>query len=173
MSDEDLGKFWNLEDLKREEEKRHREEPGRPNGATGPADAWPDPDMGVSRLRRRDPPEFPIHVFGPDWGLWIVEAAQAAACAPDYVALPLLACASTLIGNARWAAATSGWVEPPHLWSGVVGDSGEGKSPGADCLMRHVIPEIERRMIGDFPDRHREWERAVDLDKAAAKNYED
>jgi hypothetical protein len=45
---------------------------------------------------------------------------------------------SALIGHSRWAQATPGWVEPPHLWLGVVGDSGNGKSPGADCLMRDV-----------------------------------
>ena len=37
--------------------------------------------------------------------------------------------ASALIGNARWAQATPGWAERPHLWLGVVGDSGSGKSP--------------------------------------------
>ena len=78
---------------------------------------------------------------------------MAAACPVDYVAAALLAGISALIGHARWAQATPGWAEPPHLWIGAVGDSGNGKSPGADCLMRDVLPEIERRMLADFPDR--------------------
>jgi ABC-type glutathione transport system ATPase component len=68
--------------------------------------------------------------------------------------------ASVLVGNARWA-------EPPHLWLGVVGDSGTGKSPGADCLLGEILPEIERRMLADYPDRLREWFAQHELAKAA------
>ena len=85
------------------------------------------------------------------------DAAGATACSVDYVAMPLLALASVLIGHARWVRATQGWVEPPHLCLGVVGDSGSGKSPGADCLLGEVVPEIERRMLDDFPDRLQTW----------------
>ena len=121
----------------------------KPNGA----DHWDAPDMGVLRLRRRPPPVLPIEVFGETWKQWIIDAAAAAACPVDYVVAPLLASVSALIGNARWAQAWPGWVEPPHLWMVAVGDSGTGKSPGADCLMRDVLPAIERRMVGDYPDR--------------------
>src|SRR5690242_8607477 len=76
-----------------------------------------------------------------------------------------------LIGNARWAQATPGWVEPPHLWLGVVGEPGAGKSPGADCLMREVLPEIERRMLADFPDRLRVWRSDIELGKAARRRW--
>ena len=117
---------------------------------------WADPDMAVLRLHRRPPPALPLAVFGDEWGRWIADAAEAAACPPDYVAVPLLASVSAVIGHARWAQATPGWSEPPHLWMADVGDSGVGKSPGADCLLRDVLPEIERRMLADFPDRLRD-----------------
>jgi hypothetical protein len=55
----------------------------------------------------------------------------------------------------------------------VVGDSGTGKSPGADCLLRDVLPEIEPRMVGDFPDRLRDWQAAVEFDKIAKKRWQD
>jgi hypothetical protein len=125
---------------------------------TGAApEPWGEPDMSVLQLTRRPPPALPLDVFGPEWARWIADAAEAAAAPVDYVALPLLAAASALIGNARWAQATPAWREPPHLWLGVVGDSGSSKSPAADCLMREVLPEIERRMQGDFPERHSKW----------------
>src|SRR5437764_4341995 len=104
---------------------------------------WPEPGMSVLRPDLVPSPSLPLSVFGTAWAEWIATAAQAAACPPDYVAAPLLAAASALIGNARWPQATPGWAEPPHLWLGVVGDSGSGKSPGADSLMRDVLPEIE------------------------------
>ena len=138
-----------------------------PDDATG----WPDPDLGVLRLRRRPAPPLPLQLFGPAWGPWISEAARAAACPPDYVALPLLSSVSALIGHARWAQAAPGWSEPPHLWTGVVGDSGDGKSPGADCLPRDVLPVLEARMIGDFPERLREWRAAVEAEKASHKDW--
>jgi hypothetical protein len=97
--------------------------------------------------------------------------ADAATCPSDYVALPLLAAASTLIGNARWAQAWPGWHEPPHLWVGTVGDSGAGKSPGADCLMGDVLPELERRMLADFPDRLRDWQAAAEAHAAAVERW--
>jgi Protein of unknown function (DUF3987) len=133
--------------------------------------AWPEPDFSVLRRDRRPPPKFPVGAFGPAWGDWIYETTEAAACPPDYVAAPLLAAASALIGNARWAQASPGWIEPPHLWLGVVGDSGNGKSPGADCLMRDVLPEIERRMLADFPDRLRDWGTRLELGKAAIERW--
>jgi hypothetical protein len=134
-------------------------------------DLWAEPDMGVLRLHRRPPPDLPIEVFGPAWGPWIIATGEAAACPRDYVAAPLLSSASALIGHARWAQATPGWAEPPHLWVGAVGDSGNGKTPGADCLMRDVLPEIERRMATDFPDRLREWRTSDEFARAADERW--
>jgi hypothetical protein len=143
----------------------------KPNGPD--SDGWGEPDMGVLRLRRRPPPPLPLEVFGETWKQWLLDAADAAACPADYVVAPLLASVSTLIGNARWAQAWPGWNEPPHLWTVVVGDSGTGKSPGADGLMRDVLPTIERRMIGDYPDRLHEWQAAVEFDNLAKKRWKD
>ena len=133
---------------------------------------WPEPDMAVLRLHRRHPPALPVAVFGDEWKRWIEDAADAAACPPDYVAVPLLTAASTLIGHACWAQATPGWAEPPHLWTGAVGDSGSSKSPGADCLLRDVLPEIERRMSADFPGRLQAWKVGAELAKAAKEQWQ-
>lgn len=133
---------------------------------------WPDPDMSVLRSGRREPPALPLDVFGPEWLRWITTTAQAAAAPVDYVAATLLAAASALIGNARWAQATPGWREPPHLWLACVGDSGTAKSSGADALMRDILPELERRMIGDHPERMREWRVAVEARKAQVEAWE-
>jgi Protein of unknown function (DUF3987) len=143
--------------------------------ATGqaPSPPWGAPDMGVLRLYRRPPPLLPMKVFGDSWSDWIAQAADAAASPADYVAAPLLASVSALIGHSRWAQAVPGWTEPPHLWVGAVGDSGNGKSPGADCLMRDVLPEIEQRMLADFPDRLRKWRANVEFEKAVEKKWQD
>jgi Protein of unknown function (DUF3987) len=143
-----------------------------PKGNGADSSGWGEPYMGVLRLRRRAPPTLPLEVFGETWKQWLLDAAVAAACPVDFVVAPLLASVSALIGNARWAQAWPGWSEPPHLWVVGVGDSGTGKSPGADCLMRDVLPTIERRMVGDYPDRLREWQAAVEFDKIAVKRWQ-
>jgi hypothetical protein len=145
----------------------------KPKGNGVDISGWGEPDMGVRWLRRRPPPPLPLEVFGETWKQWLLDAASAAACPVDYVVAPLLSSVSTLVGNARWAQAWPGWDEPPHLWAVVVGDSGTGKSPGGDCMMRGVLPEIERRMGGDYPDRLRDWQAAVEFDKIAMKRWKD
>ena len=39
--------------------------------------------------------------------------------------------------------------------------------------MRDVLPEIERRMVGDYPDRLRDWQAAVEFDKISMKRWKD
>jgi hypothetical protein len=113
---------------------------------------------GSEQLNRQPAPEFPLGVLGDRWAQWVKDAAGAAACPVDYVAGPLLAAASALIGHARWVQAWEGWREPPHLWCAAIGNSGDGKSSGADAIYRHILPEIERRMTEDLPDALRERE---------------
>jgi hypothetical protein len=110
-----------------------------------------DPDLGVLRLHRREPVPFPLEILGPFWGPWVERAAESKASPVDYVASALLTSTSALVGHARWAQAWDGWEEPPHLWGGNVGDSGDGKSPGADAVLKDVVPEIESRMTRNFP----------------------
>ena len=129
------------------------------------------PDLTILRLHRRAPPAFPLEVLGERWAAWVVDAARAGACPPDYVVAPLLASASALIGNARWAQAHPGWSEPPNLWTSAVGDSGSSKSPGADPLLRHVLPALERRMAADFPEKLREYQTAVELAEAKRETW--
>ena len=103
---------------------------------------------------RRPPPQLPLDVFGPFWSDWIATAAEAASAPPDYVVGPVLAGASTLIGNARWVSPWRGWKEPPILWIGVVGDPSAGKSPGADPVPRMGDRRQPcRRMQSSLPSR--------------------
>lgn len=136
------------------------------------ADATAAPDTRILNLHRRAPPAFPLHLFGQRWGGWIKAAAEAASAPADYVGGPLLAGASAVIGNARWAQAYPGWDEPPHLWVCSVGDSGGSKSPGADPVLKRIIPAIERELQRDFPDRLREWQAAAEIAKAKRATWE-
>ncbi len=138
-----------------------------PKLVTTDAQNWPEPDMSIAKISRRLPPAFPLDLFGPRWAQYIADAAASVSAPVDYVAMPLLACASALIGNARWPLlASTGWTEPPHLWIGIVGDSGTSKSPGAACIIGRVLPEIERRMYAAFPDRLAAWQAQAEMHEA-------
>lgn len=153
----------------------YRDDPGHGGAPGAGRDAppeWDAPDLAILRLGRRAPPPLPLNVFGPHWAGWIAEAAAAAACPPDYVATGLLAAASALVGHSRWVQATPGWREPPHMWLCNVGDSGTGKSGGSDCLNRDILPELERRMLGDFPERLAEWRAVSEADDARRESWQ-
>jgi hypothetical protein len=137
-----------------------------------PGDETETPDLSVLNLHRRRPPRCPLEVFGAAWSQWISNTAAASACAPDYVAAPLLAAASALIGHARWAQATPGWSEPPHLWCVSVGESGQGKSPGADPIYRHVLPPLEEAMARDFPERLQEYHSRREVAKSRREAWQ-
>jgi hypothetical protein len=109
-----------------------------------------------------------LDVFGDRWAWWIESAAQASSAPVDFIVGPLLSTASSLIGNARWAqgpGVSSAWKEPPVLWVASVGDSGDGKTPAANMIMRDVATEIDRRIHADYQRRHRDWKAANDLAK--------
>ena len=75
----------------------------------------PPPEVGFLPRTRLSVPALPLRAFGPWWSDWIARAAAGANAPPDYTALPLLAAASALIGNSRWARGWHGWMEPPVL----------------------------------------------------------
>ncbi len=132
---------------------------------------WGEPDLSLVELQRRSPPVFPLDLLGAFWRGWVEAAAEANAAPVDYVALTLIATGSALIGNSRWPR-IGGWMEPPHVWIGLVGDSGSSKSPGAGCLLNYIVPELQRKMAAGFPEKLHAWkvaEAEADAQEAAWK----
>jgi phage/plasmid primase-like uncharacterized protein len=103
---------------------------GEPKAFTVKApDPWPDPDMSLVDADQVVPPAFDPGFLPQPWVRWVVEQAEAVGCPVDYVAAALLASASAWIGNSRRVAATSDWIEPPHLWFALIGMPSTGKTP--------------------------------------------
>jgi Protein of unknown function (DUF3987) len=94
------------------------------------AHSWEDPDISLLDDRRGDLPAFPVDALSG----WLPELVQDAAAATgvtvDHVAVPLLGVAAGLIGTARRVEPSLSWSEPATCWTGIVGFSGTGKSPG-------------------------------------------
>ncbi len=131
-----------------------------------------EPSIAVLRRTIIPAPALPLAAFGPFWGDWISCAAAGANAPSDYTALALLALASALIGNSRWATAWDGWSEPPVLWSAGVGDPSSGKSPGAAPVMRDALAIVEAWMQRDYPVVRDEWVARSVAATARRKNWE-
>jgi hypothetical protein len=74
----------------------------------------------------------------------------------DYVTIPLIAAASALIGNARWACAWGNWDETPVLWRGCVGEPSSGKSNGAS-MVTNLLDAIEAKIGICYDDELLDW----------------
>ena len=130
------------------------------------------PQMGFLSRTRLAAPTLPLDVLGPWWGPWVARTAIGANAPADYAAVPLLAAASALIGNARWARAWHGWFEPPALWCASVGSPSSGKSPGAAPVMREVLGMVEQDMARSFPADLKAWKEAKAVADAIGKQWE-
>ncbi len=130
------------------------------------------PVMSILARSACSAPVLPLEVFGPFWADWIVRAAQGANAPPDYIALPLLAGASSLLGNARWITAWTGWSEPPILWCASVGNPSSGKSSGASPVTRDILGIVEKYLARDYPKALEEWETVASIAKAVLKQWE-
>lgn len=134
---------------------------------------WPMPDMSVAQPPRPSAPvlsgeDFQA-VFG-NWAEWIITAARVKGAPADYVAAALLATASAIIGNARWASPWQGWKEPPVLWVMLVGEPSAGKSPSLDAVL-DPIKEIERALNADYKSRRADWDNQNDIAGIASTQW--
>jgi Protein of unknown function (DUF3987) len=111
--------------------------------AKAPLHDWENPDWSILDDRRGDLPDFPVDCLGGKLKEWVKRAARGAGVTPAHVAVPALGIASSLIGMARRVKASKSWLEPMTCWTGIVGMSGTGKTPGIDTIKR-VLAQIER-----------------------------
>ena len=144
----------------------------KPSEASSAPQPLPLPEMGFLSRTRLPAPPLPLDAFGPWWSAWIARTAAGANAPPDYVAAPLLAAASALIGNARWARGWQGWFEPPALWCASVGNPSSGKSPGAAPIMREVLGMVEAHMARDYPDELAAWKETSKVSELIEKQWE-
>jgi hypothetical protein len=141
---------------------------GEPNDELTPS--WENPDLSFLDDRRGDLPYFPLDVLSPDWQNWAKSAAHGAGTTVDHILVPLLGIASSLIGTARRARASSSWSEPLTMWTCVVGFSGTGKTSGLDVTKR-ALSKIERDRKHLIGERRREHEGRIERAKAAHKQW--
>ena len=147
---------------------------GENRGATAAQGAsahdWFDPDTSILDDRRGELPAFPLDVLSPSWQCWSMNASLGAGVTVDHVIVPLLGIASSLIGTARRVKASRSWSEPFTMWTGVVGFSGTGKTPGLDVTKR-ALSKVERDRKARIDGLRREHESNAERARASYKNW--
>ncbi len=135
------------------------------------ASSWGEPDLLIVSPRRLPAPQLPIDIFGPFWDAWISASAESKGSTPDYVALPLLGMAGSLIANVRRGSPWSGWIEPPIVWVANCGTPSTGKSPALDAVV-DLIRELEIEFDNDFAERRRSFMVAKEIARARRQKWE-
>ena len=82
--------------------------------------------------RHQAPPQyqpFPVSALPKPVAAFVGECAAATGCDPAFVALPVLTLLGAAIGNTRRLYVKSTYQAPAILWTGIVGESGTGKTP--------------------------------------------
>lgn len=78
---------------------------------------------------------FPTECFTPIVARFVAEAATTLGVDESFVALPVLSVLASAIGNSRRVRIKNKWIEPPIVWTAILGDSGSGKSPALDLAI--------------------------------------
>jgi Protein of unknown function (DUF3987) len=133
---------------------------------------WDDPDVSLLDDRRGELPEIPMDVFPTAWQEWLKRAAHGAGVRPEHVAIPLLGIASSLIGTARRVRASRSWSEPMTLWTCVVADSGDRKTPGLRVTIR-ALDLIEKNNAPDNSAKRLAHETKVQQAKEISKKWKE
>jgi Protein of unknown function (DUF3987) len=92
---------------------------------------------------------FPVEVFPTPIRRLIREGAAALPCPPDLIGVPMLAVLGTAIGTSYEVEVKEGWTEGPRIYSGVIAQPGDKKSP-AEKLATRPLHDLQARHGADF-----------------------
>jgi hypothetical protein len=121
------------------------------------------------------PPTFPLSSLPPSLRGLVQQAATSIGCAPEFIAVPMLAILGAAIGNSHVVEIKKGWTEPAVLYVAVVADSGEKKTPAlkvaaAPAKRRQMALKREHdKAMSDYHAQRRQWE----VDKKLARENDE
>lgn len=101
--------------------------------------------------------DFPLDVLPNDLKVFILRMAKAYNVLPDAVVVMVLTILSSAIGNSVRISPKYGWLEPPFLWSSIVGVSGSGKSPLQNKLVE-TINELQDKVLKVYLEELKQYE---------------
>lgn len=109
-------------------------------------------------------PPLPEDLLPEAFRPWLVDAAERACLPLEFVAIPSLVAAGSVIGRAvgiHPKRRDTGWRVVPNLWGGIVGKPGVLKTPAVEEGLSPLAPLIERAAA-----RFEEERRSIDAQRA-------
>ncbi|MBL9086547.1 MAG: DUF3987 domain-containing protein [Planctomycetia bacterium] len=106
----------------------------------------------------RHPEPFPLAALPEPLTGFVSAGARALRCAPEAIALPLIAGIGAAVGNARRIELKPGWSEPALFWCCLVMPSGKTKSPAQELALR-PLTEHQDRAFRAFREARRAYAR--------------
>lgn len=100
---------------------------------------------------------YPTHALPGTLRRFIETCAEAIGCDPSYLALPLITCCASCIGNTRLVQPKRGWCEPSVFWSAIVGESGTLKTPAFRVVMK-PLRETQAHALRQHAERIQQYE---------------
>jgi hypothetical protein len=92
---------------------------------------------------------FPVEVFPEVIATLITQGAAALPCAPDLIGVPMLAVLGAAIGTSYEVEIKEGWTEGARIYSGVIAQPGDKKSP-AEKLATRPLHRLQAGYGEDF-----------------------
>jgi hypothetical protein len=103
---------------------------------------------------------FPVEIFPDTIAAYARAVARTMPCPIDFVGLPIMTIAGSLIGATREIAPKPAWRERPLLYSALVAAAGDKKTPALDAVGRPLYREATS-FLRDFTARMEFYERAL------------
>jgi len=129
-----------------------------PQSPESPPDSGGDmgqnPNNGTPEPTRLDWEDFPLSTLPDPVQGYVTAQAEAMSVDPSMIAVPGLSVLSAAVGNSRHVELQSTWKEPPTLWTMIVAESGERKSP---ALKKATAPTHRKHS-----QLKKEYDRALD-----------
>lgn len=109
---------------------------------------------------------FPVDLMPGVFGEWIGDVSERMQCPADFVALPMLVAAGSLVArhcDVRPKRADA-WSESPNIWGCIVGSPGAMKSPSLTAAL-DPIKRLERSARDDHASRLSEFEQSQQIEQ--------
>jgi hypothetical protein len=116
-------------------------------------------------------PKFPLDALPEPIRDLAVAGAKSISCPEDYVACAALGVAAGAIGSTRVARIKNSWQEPPILYLGLCGPSGDGKTP-AETEASLPIHDKQKAFFSAYEEARKRYEeemREYKVEEVAAR----
>jgi hypothetical protein len=112
----------------------------------GPVTEWSNFRKASGRFGNQT---FPIGVFSPALGKWILNVSASIGCSNDYVIAGLLAAASAAAGKKYKAIVKDGFDQYGNIFIGIIGQPSTGKTPALERMTKPLY-ELQDKLQMEF-----------------------